>query len=94
MTTLSGLNAVQLQLAYNSLLRLKRAMGQGGSGEDHPKGQIPASELCHAYHCLVRLKKTLAEAREAGEDGASDSFEYGLDAMISSVELELDGFQV
>jgi hypothetical protein len=91
MATLSALSAVHLQLAYNSLLRLKSAMGQRDSGEDQ---RIPASELRHAHHCLVRLQKTLTEATEAGADRASDGFGHGLDAMISAVELELDEFQV
>ncbi|KAF8171151.1 hypothetical protein BJ912DRAFT_932919 [Pholiota molesta] len=65
-------------------------MGQGGAGEDQ---RIPASELRHAHHCLVRLQKTLTEATEAGADRASDGFEHGLDAMISAVDLELDEFQ-
>ncbi|KAF8171152.1 hypothetical protein BJ912DRAFT_1082497 [Pholiota molesta] len=90
MATLSALSAVHLQLAYNSLLRLKSAMGQRDSGEDQ---RIPASELRHAHHCLVRLQKTLTEATEAGADRASDGFGHGLDAMISAVELELDEFQ-
>ncbi|KAF8175118.1 hypothetical protein BJ912DRAFT_38563 [Pholiota molesta] len=93
MATLSALSAVHLQLAYNSLLRLKSVMGHGGAEEDRPSGQIPASELRHAYHCLVRLKETLADARAADADGAADGFEHALDAMLSAVELELDEFQ-
>lgn len=97
MAQLSNLSRSSLQLAYNSLLKLKEPSINRGSGEEaYPNGWPATRDLQHAYAALLQLKQTMAYPRseKTDADDAPEVFEEQLNIMLSLMRSKLGGPQV
>ena len=109
MRKLSGLSGLELQIAYNSLLKLKKTIVFEESEEAADPNALMSSkkrklsglsglELQIACNSLLRLRETITyeeseEAEHPNEPPAED-FEQQVDMMLAQLVSELEGPQV